>query len=244
MILSLTILSMMCIVLAGCGRPAQEVKTNQTKDGTQQSKAYGNSEYDIVELLENNIVEAEIRGSDITNVNLRIRRLVPYAVNVLIPVGSFFVAKNPSAQNMVATGEKKARLTTDEWQNISIPAACANRPKDIPGSDDRFSIQQSPNQEELARLMPVLNGAGAVTTVKQAAVWIVTDNADYSDLGILVSSPGNVRAIGPEHAARAMKICAEAGIDITRKKIWRDRQTILSSLQAGDLKNWLANYGG
>jgi hypothetical protein len=143
---------------------------------------------------------------------------------------------------MVATGEKKAYLTTDKWQNISMPAACANRPKDIPGDDDSFSIQRSPNQEELVLLMPVLNKSGAGTTTKQAAVWIITDNADYDDLGILVSDPGNVRAIGPESTARAMKICAEAGIDITLKKIWEDRKIILSGLPEGELKNWLKNF--
>jgi hypothetical protein len=158
---------------------------------------------------------------------------------VRIPVGSFFVSANPAAQNMVATGEKKARLTTDGWQKISVPAACANRPKDIPGSGDSFTVQRSPNQEELATLMPVLNKAGAGTTTKQAAVWIITDNADYDDLGILVNSPGNVRAIGAVEAARAMKICADAGIDITKKRIWNDRETIASKLPAGELKTWL-----
>ncbi|MDR1339038.1 MAG: hypothetical protein LBK58_03160 [Prevotellaceae bacterium] len=199
-------------------------------------------EYDIVELIENNIVEAEISGGDITYVNLRIRRLVPYPVNVRVPVGSFFVSENPSAQNMVATGEKKLRLTTGNWQNIQMPAACANRPKDIPGSSDKFGVQRSPNQEELAQLMPVLNKSGAGTNVKQAAVWIITDNADYDDLGILVSSPGNTRAIGPETTARAMKICADAGIDITAKNIWRDRESIASKLPAGELKNWLKSF--
>ncbi|MDR2138594.1 MAG: hypothetical protein LBP50_03470 [Tannerella sp.] len=207
-------------------------------------KPYGaqSGKYDIVELLENRMVEVEIRGSNITNVSLRMRRLASYPVQVRIPVGSFFVSHNPSAQNMVATGEKNVHLTTGEWQTVYIPAACANRPKDIPGSDDSFGIQHSPNRKELARLMPVLNKAGAGTTVKQVAVWIITDNADYDDLGILVS--GFTRAIGPKDAARAMQICTEAGIDITRKRIWGDRQTILSELPAGALKNWLENFSG
>ncbi|MDR2773378.1 MAG: hypothetical protein LBC19_01320, partial [Tannerella sp.] len=136
-------------------------------------------EQDIVELLENNIVEAEITGKDITQVNLRVRRLTSDIVNVRIPVGSFFVAANSASQNMVATAEKKIRLTTTSWTTVSIPAACANRPKDIPDSNDRFSIQRSPKQEELARLMPVLEKAAENTLVKQAAVWIVTDNADF-----------------------------------------------------------------
>jgi hypothetical protein len=196
---------------------------------------------DIVELIENNVIEAEISGGDITYVNLRIRRLVADPVNVLIPVGSFFVSANPAAQNMVATGEKKTKLTADTWQNIRIPAACANRPKDIPDGNDKFSVQRSPNQEELVRLMPALNKSGAETTTKQAAVWIITDNADYEDLGILISDPGNIRAIGAVETARAMKICSEAGIDVTAKNIWADRESIISKLPVGELKNWLKN---
>jgi hypothetical protein len=196
-------------------------------------------EHDIVDLIEKGIVEAEVRGNDITNVNLSIRKLVPYPVNIRIPAGSFFVSENPSAQNMVATAAKKTRLTTNSRQNIAIPAACANRPKDIPDGNDKFTVIRSPNQAELALLMPALNKANAGTLTKQAAVWIVTDNADYSDLGSLVEMSG-ARAIGIETTARAMKICAAAGIDITSKRIWRDKATILEKLPAGELKNWLA----
>jgi hypothetical protein len=92
--------------------------------------------------------------------------------------------------------------------------------------------------------MPVLNRAGAGTMVKQAAVWIITDDADYGDLGILVSGFARTRAIGPEEAVRAMKLCAEAGIDLTRKKIWWDRFSLLSRLPSGSLQNWLENFDG
>ncbi|MCP4708975.1 MAG: hypothetical protein GY869_10145 [Planctomycetes bacterium] len=92
--------------------------------------------------------------------------------------------------------------------------------------------------------MPVLDQAQVIYAVRQAAVWIVTDNADYSDLGILVSRSqfqvfGGTRKINEYEAARAMKICDEAGINITGKSIWMDRKQILSGLKDGDLKKWL-----
>jgi hypothetical protein len=196
-------------------------------------------EYDIVELLENNIVEAEISGRNISGINMRIRRLVSYPVSVRIPAGSFFVPQNSSVQNMVATEARKASLASESWQTVQIPVACANRPKDIPGAGDRFSVRRSPAQRELVRLIPALNRPGMAASLKQAAVWIVTDNADYDELGILVDSQGSSRAIGPETAARAMRICADAGISISAKNIWRDRKSIASRLPAGELKNWL-----
>ena len=196
---------------------------------------------DIVDLLKEKKIQIETQGSGIRNVNVRVRKLVPYSLTVHVPIGSYFVSTRQSAQNMVTTAESKVRLTTDNWQSVSVPAACANRPRDIPGSRDTFTVQRSPHQKELARLMPVLRKAGVSFDVRQAAVWIVTDNADYGDLGILVSGFGGFgpRVIDEEDAARAMQICEEAGIDIKRKAIWGDRQRILNGLEARELKIWL-----
>lgn len=218
--------------------PAQKTEPPASTPSAKQYDAQKGA-HDVVDLIENKIVEVEIQGRNITNVNMRIRRLVDYPVTVLVPVGSFFVSSNPSAQNMVATAENRTTLNSGDWRTISVSAACANRPKDIPGSNDRFTVLRSPQQKELAALMPVLDKANADMPVKQAAVWIVTDNASYGDLGILISSPGNARVIGHEAAARAIRICSDAGIDITSKRIWNDRQNILNNLPAGELKTWL-----
>ena len=170
------------------------------------------------------------------------RRLVPYSLTARIPVGTYFVSANTSSQNMVTTAESRVRLDTEDWQDVSPDAACANRPRDIPGSDDKFTVQRSPHQAELAKLMPVLDKAGVDTETRQAAVWIITDNADYDDLGILVASQsgfGGSRVINEPETVRAMRICDEAGIDITRKRIWNDKQAILSGLTDDELKKWL-----
>ena len=197
---------------------------------------------DIVDLLHEKKIEVEAKGSGIDKVRLRIRRLVPYPLTVRIPVGTFFVSANPAAQNMVSTAVSKIALTSNDWRSVSPDAACANRPRDIPGGDDGFMVQRSPQQAELARLMPVLDEARVDTETRQAAVWIVTDNASYSDLGILVASQfgiGGSRVINEQETATAMKICTEAGIDLTKKAIWRDRQRIISGLKNLELKTWL-----
>jgi len=197
---------------------------------------------DIVDLLHEKKIEIQAQGSGIERVSVRMRRLVRYSLTVRIPVGSFFVSSNPSAQNMVTTAESKVRLTTEEWVSVSPDAACADRRRDIPGSSDTFTVQRSSHQAELAKLMPVLDKARADTETRQAAVWIVTDDADYGDLGTLVASQfgfGGSRVINEQETATAMRICDEAGIDITRKAIWGDRQRVISGLEDGDLKTWL-----
>ena len=199
---------------------------------------------DIVELLREKKIEIETSGSGIQSVGVRIRKLVPYPITVRVPVGSYFVSSRKSAQNMVTTAESKVRVTGDDWRRVSVSAACANRPRDIPGTKDTFSVQRSPHQKELASLMPVLDRAGVGYATRQAAVWIVTDNASYSDLGILVSRSqfqafGGTRTIRETETARAMKICTDAGIDITRKRIWNDRARVLGGLKDDELKKWL-----
>lgn len=197
---------------------------------------------DIVDLIREKKVEARVQGIGIESVSVSLRRLVPYAITARIPVGTYFVSANSSAQNMVSTAESRIRLDSDEWLDVSPDAACANRSLDVPGGEDRFSIQRSPHQAELARLMPVLEKAGVDVETRQAAVWIVTDDADYDDLGTLVASQfgfGGSRVINELETARAMKICEEAKINIRGKRIWGDRKTILAGLEDEALKKWL-----
>lgn len=198
----------------------------------------------IVDLLKDGVIEIEARGMGIQHVSLRVRKLTAYPVTVRVPVGSYLIASRQSAQNMVTTTESKIRLSKNDWQSILLSAACANRPRSIPDSGDTFTVQGSPHQAELARLMPILDRAGVNYATRQAAVWIVTDDASYSDLGVLVSRPayaafGGTRTINEPETARAMKICDEAGIDITCKRIWKDRSTIIQGLPDGELKTWL-----
>ena len=199
---------------------------------------------DIVDLIREKKIEVKTQGSGIQSVAVSVRRRVPYPLTVRIPVGTYFVSANQSSQNMVTTEESRIHLAAVDWEDVSPEAACANRPRDIPSSDDRFTVQRSPHQAELAKLIPILEKAGVSYAVRQAAVWIVTDNADYDDLGILVTRSqfqifGGTRQINQYESARALKILDEAGINIKQKTIWRDRQTIISGLEDGDLKTWL-----
>lgn len=204
--------------------------------------------HDIVELVQQKKIEAKARGAGIDSVSLELRRPGTQDLTVRIPVGTFFVAQHAAAQNMVTTEDKTVVLRSNGWVSVHVPAACANQPREIPSSEDRFDIRRSPEQHELQQLMPILHRAKAPSAVRQAAVWIVTDNADYDDLGTLVESFGPIalggtRVIKEYEAARAMKICDEAGIDITRKAIWRDRKAILKGLKDASLRQWLQERG-
>jgi hypothetical protein len=198
---------------------------------------------DIVELLRKRKIEVETSGGGIEHVAVRVRRLVPYAIRVLVPVGTYFEAKQ-SAQNMVTTAESEVTLSSGGWVSASVSAACANRSRPIPYGSDAFTVQMLASQSELVRLVRVLDGGVQSFGVKQAAVWIVTDDATFEDLGILVSRPfgsmrGGSRMITEADAASAMKACEQAGIDITKKRIWTDKATILRGVLDGGTRAWL-----
>lgn len=198
----------------------------------------------ITELIANKKIEIKAEGSGIQDVSLSIRRLVSHPIKVIIPVGTFFVAKKGSVQDMVTRQESDVILSNDSWYYVNISSACANRPREIPQGGDSFSAQISPNSKDLEKLMPELRKARADYAAEQAAIWIVTDNATYSDLGILVSRSvyqmfGGERVIQEIHAAQAMKICENAGINITKKAIWRDRELILRGIKDENLKSWI-----
>jgi hypothetical protein len=197
----------------------------------------------ILDLIAQNKVRAEANGSGIEEVELELCRLVKHQVTVLVPVGTFFVSRG-SAQDMVTTDDEEFTLE-EECISVTVPVACADFDRSVPRSDDTFDILPGSQQEELERLMPLV--ADAPFSVRQAAVWVVTDNADYEDLGTLVSGPiagFGSRVIHETQAAQAMKLVDEAGIDITQKGIWRDRDLILQGLEDGTLKNWLQQRAG
>jgi len=201
---------------------------------------------DIVDLFNEKKIEVETTGSGIQSVNLKVRRMVPYPLTLRVPVGTYFVSRNSSSQNMITTVSYEQTLKNGNWISLSISAACANRSRNIPGNSDSFTIQRSPQQSELTKLMPILDKAGVPYPVRQAAVWIVTDNADYDDLGILVSRSifqpfGGTRQIEESETVQAMRFCSEAGVNLRQKAIWNDRETLYWGLDDNANKLWLGN---
>jgi hypothetical protein len=186
-------------------------------------------------------IEATVTGSSIESVTLNLRNIGTAPVRVLVPAGTFFASSSASAQSMIATASREYDIESGQELSLSVETACANLPLAIPDSGNTFTIVQAPPQSDLARIAPLL--ANEAYDVKQAAVWIVTDNADFDELGILVTGSGysdfNMRVIDEYDAARAMQILQSAGIDLRTRSIWYDRDHISEYLPEGDLKTWL-----
>ncbi|MCK6447687.1 MAG: HEAT repeat domain-containing protein [Planctomycetes bacterium] len=188
----------------------------------------------VFDLLANGAIELTTRGSGIEHMSVTLRRRTPHEISATFPVGTYFVAQGDS-QNMVATRATTVKLDTDDPVDVTVRVACANRSLPVPGHGDSFHLELAPRQAELEKLAPLLEAADASTVVAQAAVWIVTDDADYDALGLLVLSygfGGGRRAIDETAAATALKLCADAGVDWRSRAIAKDEFVLFHGLGA------------
>jgi len=193
---------------------------------------------DLMDLLSRGQVQVEATGTNIQNVTVRIRRVATQPLQVDIPAGTFFASgSKSSAQDMISTSSSSISLTGPEWVELVIPAACADRFQKIPTSADQFTVRRLPPQAELAVAARALAAAGATYAVIQAGIWIVSDNADYGDLGELIDI--GMRVINENAAAQAMQILSSAGINIKNKAIWADREQIAAGTNDSALADWL-----
>lgn len=187
----------------------------------------------VFELLAEGAIEVSARGAGIETLQLELRRRVPHQIAVSIPVGTFFVTEG-GAQNMVATRASVVELVHDGSVEARVHVACANRTRPIPHGDDTFRLEASPQSTELQALAPLLERSGASTAVAQAAVWIVTDDADMNALGLLVRSiDGGLsgsRVIDDAAAITALKLCADAGVDVSRRRLGADDRLFVFGL--------------
>lgn len=161
----------------------------------------------IIELIDAGWIAVVPRGAGIDQLDIVIQKLVEEFLSVDIPLGTTFISNAETAQNMVVIRQKTVLLTVEAEIEVSLDVACANLHRSVPDRDDTFVIEETPEQGDLLVLLNTFQVDGSTPyvweyhtyDVQQAAVWIVTDDATYRDLGILVrqSSIGGlgVRAI-------------------------------------------------
>jgi len=224
-----------CTLLAACRSAPEESAVAPTFPLT----AEGQSQH-IVDLVEQKMVTARITGISMDRLALKIHSMSSKTLQVEIPAGTYFVARNELVQNMVARHGTSVTLEPLEERDLTLDAACANVRRAEPGSTDTFGIVRASEQVELGQIIEALNAADVQYPVEQAAIWIVTDDASYDDLGMLVGGSRYGDAlIGENEAVRAMKLVSEAGLDIAGYVIWDEVNVLRAGVTDADLTTWL-----
>jgi hypothetical protein len=198
----------------------------------------------LADLVAEDKLEIQANGRGLESLDLDLRSLIEDALEVEIPAGTLFVAETYNVQNMVVRRTVWVTLEDNDWLSTVLDVACANLELHEPGSEDGFGVRgPDAAPDGLSDLVAVLAEERPGYDIEQAAIWIVTDNADYDDLGILISGFGGFgsRVIDEDVAARAMQLVDAAGIDLTRRAIWRDRLAIADGCDDLTLGGWLRN---
>ena len=175
---------------------------------------------DIFRLVDEKRVSTAIKGGGLTRAQVTLINNGDSAVSVMIPSAIMFVSRNPEIQNMVTTSATLVALKPNETKSLSVPVASANLPRRAPGSSSELFLEQVADQPALKRIVWHMQAVELPFEVRQAAVWIVTDDATYQGLSRLDT-------MRPGYAMHALRLLEESGIKLGRFSIWHGGARLL-----------------
>jgi predicted methyltransferase len=201
---------------------------------------------DVFEAVEQGQAEAEAVGAGDSSVTVRIRNTGDDTLLVTMPVGVSFQSAD-DARDMVSRRDAAILLSDGEWHDWVVRSVGRQQDRPVAGSGDAFTIARPaslPTLDDLMYVMQVgtyrvadspLQYIPRVHGVEQAAVWIAEEDPSYDDIASAVADP---RMPALYAAAFALVYCDLAGIDVSRTRIWEDREQVFGGLRDPGLSAW------
>ena len=200
---------------------------------------------DLLEAVDAGLVEVEARGAGAEAVALRIRRTASRPLVVTSPVALHFEADG--ARDMIARRDGWIVLVDDAWHDWTLRAVGRQPDREAPGPEVRLEIRPPSAAPAIEGVLYEIQ-AGTYTVadsptlypprthvVEQAAVWITDANADYASMESRIAGP---RIPAQYAAAFALVFVDRAGIDVTGRRVWNDREAIFGRLRDQGLRFW------
>ena len=201
--------------------------------------------HDLFDALDAGLVEVEARGAGPEAVTLRIRRTSREPLVITSPVATWFAADG--ARDMIARRDGWVVLNDDAWRDWPLRAVGRQRDRDPPGPDARLDIRPPSAAPAIESVLYQIQ-AGTYTVgdsptlypprthvVEQAAVWIAGEDEDYASMESRIGGP---RVPAQYAAAFALVFVDRAGIDVTGRRVWNDREEIFGGLRDQGLRLW------
>ena len=163
----------------------------------------------LLEAVKKKYVRFSAYGSSIQSSKIIVENMTDLKLQLSIPAGTFLSAKSSGYQNMVLTDPSDIDLDARDTHTEFVSTACMNIHRNIPGGDNSFGIAQHANNHLLTKVIKLLKDGNYTYSVEQAAVWIVTDGATYSGMGIL-QNQNRQRIISNEDYNQAVSIVNQA----------------------------------
>ena len=192
--------------------------------------------YNLFEAISERHVEVTASGQGAEAVSLTIQRMRPDPMVITLPVGTYFKALG-SSSDMIARRDGVITLEEDSPQTWRLLARTVNRNRPVPVAEDGFDIHRADEQAPLRNVMWQFQGMSLHpmigSVIEELALWIVSENAGYDDL---VAHASRVPIPAEQAIALAAAYTDSAGIDITQKQIWADRDKFVPALTDEALK--------
>lgn len=187
---------------------------------------------DLCDAVAHKRIEFKAGGAGIEAVRVSLRTTAAHPVSVLVAAGTYFHSDKDEAQNMLTVSETRFNINT-HWQDFRVPAVCANRHKAIPLESVGFKQVTPCIPDSLRTLAGLL--AHHDYPVRQAAVWIVTDDVDVTELLSLRRHNSTLDIYGTsvisyDDIGQAIALCDMASVDIASSRIWSDASTALNAV--------------
>ncbi len=232
----------------GTGAGGGAAASRADADAAAGSRAGGGAalaDHDLFDAMDAGLVEVEARGAGAEAVTLRVRRTGEDPIVVTSPVATYFDAED--ARDMIARRDGWLVLGDDGWHDWTLRAVGRQRDLDPPGPGDRLAVRPpstAPLIEDL--LLEIQAGTYTVSNsptlypprtpvMEQAAVWIADGDADYASMAPHIAGP----MLPAQYAAAfALIFVDRAGVDVTRRRVWADRERVFGRLRDQGLRIW------
>lgn len=126
-------------------------------------------------------VTIEATGQDLDVVNLKVTA-ARHGFDFVIPAGTMLLNGSGNHQNMmVARGVTISfkDATQPLVQTVSLDVYCVNLFKDVPTSDNVFSVGSYEPQSPLVKFVQCLENSPEHKDIRRLAVWIMSDNPTW-----------------------------------------------------------------
>lgn len=132
--------------------------------------------------LSQKLLNTTAAGNGLQSVLLNIASETKQDLAVVVPMGSIFISGSSDVQNMITTQEMVAVLRGQSAITIQIPAACVNMHRRQPESKDNLTYAgAAATDPDLLNLLALPEFQQAENTLKQYAVWQITDDPEQQD---------------------------------------------------------------
>ena len=203
------------------------------------------ADHDLFAALAAGLVEVEAQGAGADAVTLRIRRTTDRPLVVTSPVATWFAGGATS--DMIARRDGWIVLDDDAWRDWTLRAVARQPDREPPGPAQPLEIRPPSAIPRIAAVLYEVQ-AGTYTVsdsptlyplrtraIEAAAVWITDGDASYAALEPLIDG---ARVPAQYAAAFALVFIDRAGIDVTRRQVWNDREEIFGRLRDQGLQVW------